>query len=444
MTKWINCLKEYNRNKRVWCTPRKGTRSYAKVMQCVSGDKNAFVKKKKLKVVEKFEDEKARDIQDNPDIVVQMKRATINDVPQDVMNSIMGQFLDVKDKANLASVGVKVKMTDEEAKEAERKSYNYSVYMELIDRYKDYYKNFKIFNNKFKKIPEPDENEKSYFMWEYGKMWDDGYSNGLYKIKRHFRMGVKKKKGEKDKIIEIDFDKDELTFYDTKDNKTYTTNQEIYNLMKLPLLSKKLQQQIIFEIDKSLSRKEGYEKNSLNLLKNIKKPLYTKEKIEKIMRFAVIYSSGNLLNKNIKLNYNNDYINKNLILKTEEHPDNYPLWHNLLENTYGREPVILKDKLEVRSGKVREWKSDYYVSWRKISWNLYENIITIFNMNHSKDPFNENVINKMEEDVKTIRNNYRDGSDGEYYSTHDDDTIKEYKKYIDDNKTTFEDRKRED
>ena len=441
MTKWIDCLREYNRNQRVWCTPRKGTRSYAKVMQCVSGDKNAFVKKKKLKVVEKFEDEKARDIQENPDIVVQMKRATINDVPDAVMNNIMGQFLDVKDKANLASVGVKVKMTDKEAKEAERKSYNYSVYMELIDRYKDYYKNFKIFNNKFKKIPEPDENEKSYFMWNYGRMWDDQYVNGLYKIKRHFRMGVKKKKSEKNKILEIDFDKDELTFYDTKDNKTYTTNQEIYNLMNLPHLSKKLQQKEIFEIDKSLSYREGYEKNSLDLLKNIKKPLYTKEKIEKIMRFAVIYSSGNLLNKNIKLNYNNDYINKNLILKTEEHPNNNPRWNNLIENTYGRERVILRDKLLVYSGKYREWKTDYYISWRKISWN--SSIITIFNMNHSKDPFNENVINKMEEDVKTIRNNYRDGSDGEYYSTHDHDTIKLFKKYIDDNKTNYEDRKRE-
>ena len=104
MTKWIDCLKEYNRNKRVWCTPRKGTRSYAKVMQCVSGDKNAFVKKKKFKIVEKFEDEKARDIQENPDLVVQMKRATINDVPDAVMNNIMGKFLNVKDKANFNQV----------------------------------------------------------------------------------------------------------------------------------------------------------------------------------------------------------------------------------------------------------------------------------------------------------------------------------------------------
>ena len=121
MTKWIDCLKEYNRNKRVWCVARKGTRTYNKIMQCVNGDKNAFVKKKKFKVVEKFEDEKARDIQDNPDIVVQMKRATINDVPQEVMNNIMGSYLGIEDKANLASVGVKVKMSDEEAKEAKKK-----------------------------------------------------------------------------------------------------------------------------------------------------------------------------------------------------------------------------------------------------------------------------------------------------------------------------------
>ena len=120
MTKWIDCLKEYNRNKRVWCTPRKGTRSYAKVMQCVSGDKNAFVKKKKFKIVEKFEDEKARDIQENPDIVVQMKRATINDVPDAVMNDVMGQFLNVKDKANLASVGIKVKLTDDEEEKKQK------------------------------------------------------------------------------------------------------------------------------------------------------------------------------------------------------------------------------------------------------------------------------------------------------------------------------------
>ena len=64
-------------------------------------------------------------------------------------------------------------------------------------------------------------------------------------------------------------------------------------------------------------------------------------------------------------------------------------------------------------------------------------------MNHSKDPFNENVINKMEEDVKKIRNNYSDGTDGEYFSGHHSDTIKKYKKYIDDNKTAYEVRKRE-
>ena len=116
MTKWIDCLKEYNRNKRVWCVARKGTRTYNKIMQCVNGKKNSFVKKKKMKIVEKFEDEKPRDIQDNPDIVAQMKRVSINDVPQDVMNNIMGSYLGVADKANLANIGVKIKVTitDEE------------------------------------------------------------------------------------------------------------------------------------------------------------------------------------------------------------------------------------------------------------------------------------------------------------------------------------------
>lgn len=118
MTKWVDCLKEYNRNKRVWCVARKGTRDYKKIMNCVKGDKNAFVeakKKKKLKIVEKFEDEKPRNIQENPDLVVDMKRLTINDVPTDVMN-YMGQFLNTKDKAKLnqASKNIKVKYSKDD------------------------------------------------------------------------------------------------------------------------------------------------------------------------------------------------------------------------------------------------------------------------------------------------------------------------------------------
>lgn len=439
MPSWIAALKTYNSRQPAWCIPRKGTDEYNKVRKIMNGEKTK--KPKILKQVDSFKKqddiyEEPRNIQRTPTAVINTKRATINDVPQDVMNNIMGKYLGVADKAKLAAVGVKVKMTDEEKEEADRKSYNYNVYMKLIDRYKNYYKNYKKFNDTFKKIPKPDEEAKSYYMWNYAKRWNDGYLNGLENIQRDFRMGVKKKKGEKNKHLEIDYDKDELTFYDTKDNTTYTTNQEIYNLMKLPILSGKLQREKISNIKSSFSYVEGYEKNGLDfLLKNIKKPLYTKEKIEKIMRFAVIYSSVYLLkeNSNLKLNYDVEYINKNLLL------DKNPLWRNFLENTYGREKVVLKDKLLVYSGKYRVWESDYYVSWSKISWNT--NIIKIFNMNHSKDPFNESVINKMEEDVKKIRNNYKDGTDGEYFSGHDSDSIKKYKKYIDDNKTAYEVRK---
>jgi hypothetical protein len=94
-------------------------------MNCVKGDKKSFDKKKKFKIVEKFEDEEPRDIQDNPDLVTQMKRATINDVPPDVMNHIMGKYLGVADKAKLATVGVKVKMTDEEKEEKKKLSAEY-------------------------------------------------------------------------------------------------------------------------------------------------------------------------------------------------------------------------------------------------------------------------------------------------------------------------------
>ena len=92
------------------------------------------VKDKKPKVVEKVEDEKPRDIQDNPDIVAQMKRATINDVPQDVMNNIMGSYLGIKDKANFNKVSKNLKIN---YSEKEKNRAFYKQFEDITEKYRE-------------------------------------------------------------------------------------------------------------------------------------------------------------------------------------------------------------------------------------------------------------------------------------------------------------------
>ena len=119
MPSWIAALKTYNSRQPAWCIPRKGTDEYNKVRKIMNGEKTK--KPKILKPVDSFKKqddiyEEPRNIQRTPTAVINTKRATINDVPQDVMNHIMGTYLGVADKANLANIGVKIKVTitDEE------------------------------------------------------------------------------------------------------------------------------------------------------------------------------------------------------------------------------------------------------------------------------------------------------------------------------------------
>ena len=432
MTKWIDCLREYNRNQRVWCTPRKGTRSYAKVMQCVKGDKNAFVKKKKFKVVEKFEDEKPRDIQENPDIVLKMKRATINDVPDAVMNNIMGQFLDVKDKAKLASVGVKVKMTDEEKKEAKEKSYNYNKYMQVIDKVRELkYKQESLDNmliGKLDKMKTPnkydDDDRFSYEKMRLVERYIDRIRSVLqtYFI-GPFKMGLSNKVDVLP-VIEGKFHIRRLYRTNEKYGKVelFYTNNEIYNMMKLPTLSKKTQEKNINEFDKKFNEYNKKYIYYVNLNNVLNKNILNTDYLNKVFRYAVIYDAvkKNFVKPGIKLSYDVDKINKK-ILNLDNLYNIY--WHNLITTT--RDPIaIFRDGEYALNNK----KSEKY---NRIEYEIYDYPL-IFNLNHKKNPFTEKDFIKMENDVKIIRNNFKD-TDG-YGGVR---TIIEYKKYIDDGLNVF-------
>jgi len=448
MTKWIDCLKEYNRNKRVWCTPRKGTRSYAKVMQCVSGDKNAFVKKKKLKVVEKFEDEKPRDIQDNPDIVVQMKRATINDVPQDVMNNIMGQFLDVKDKANLASVGVKVKMTDEEKEEAKEKSYNYNKYMEVIDNVRELkYKQESLDNmliGKLDKIKTPNKYEDR-FTYEKLKLVEV-YIDRIRRFLQTyfigpFKMGLSNKV---DVLPVIDgkfhIRKSYRTLKEYGKLELFYTNSEIYNAMNLPNLSKNIQEKTINEFNEKFNEYNNNYPYYVNLIKVLNKNILNPTTINKVFRYAIIYSAvkGNYVKPNIKLSYNVDKINKKLL--NLDNLSQYINWGSIITTNYGFDDVVKfknGDKaLQLSSQKEyinpygsNKYNNDKY-SYRRIEYDKTDYPL-IFNLNHRSDPFTTKDFIKMENDVEKIRNNFKE-----------DDIFKQknidkYKKFIDDKLSVF-------
>ena len=444
MTKWIDCLKEYNRNKRVWCTPRKGTRSYAKVMQCVSGDKNAFVKKKKFKVVEKFEDEKARDIQDNPDIVVQMKRATINDVPDAVMNNIMGQFLDVKDKANLASVGVKVKMTDEEEEEAKEKSYNYNKYMEVIDYVRELVKNYtKLVNmrKKYKSVERKLYNLdfilESKGFTKFKLVLIDDYIKKLKDlIYKKFISGFKLK-GKIEPIFE------DGKFYikktDKKNVEKFYTNNEIYNLMNLPNLTLTTQKKNIGSFWLNYNRYMSNVANGmrvkyidyLNLLKSIDNDFLATNKLDKLFRYAVIYYAvkKGYVKSGIKLFYDVDTINKKIFNLDNVNLNNIE-WDKLIRNKtlWDTKVVLLKsEKDDIFSWVNVISKNPNLIETRKFHYFL-ANYPQIFNFTHKTDPFNETIIKKMEQDVKKIRQNFKDD---------DNNDIKNYKKYIDDGEYFF-------
>lgn len=427
MTKWINCLKEYNRNQRVWCVPKKGSRSYDKIMKCVKGDKNAFDKKKKFKIVEKFEDEEPRDIQDNPDLVTQMKRATINDVPEDVMNHIMGKYLGVADKAKLATVGVKVKMTDEEAKEADLNLSKYNTYMEVIDKVREIFSKRSVLTsmlyNMFKNKKTPKENDNRFAYYKY-KMVEDYTDDILRFVNYEFINGFKM--GRTNKInVYISLDENEGKFNVRKSYgslkkygklESFYTNNEIYKLMKLPKLSKKIQEKHIKEFNKQFNVLNNNYKYYVNLIKVINKNILNTDYLNKVFRYAVIYDAvkKNYVKPGIKLSYDVDKINKK-ILNLDNLYNIY--WNNLI--TTARDPIaIFRDGEFALNNK----KSEEY---NRIEYGKYDYPL-IFNLNHKTNPFTEKDFIKMENDVKIIRNNLKD-TDG-YGGVR---TITEYKKYID-------------
>ena len=429
MPSWIAALKTYNSRQPAWCIPRKGTDEYNKVRKIMSGEKTK--KPKILKQVDSFKKqddsfkkqddiyEEPRNIQRTPTAVINTKRATIIDVPPDVMNHIMGKYLGVADKAKLATVGVKVKMTDEEKEEADRKSYNYKLYMNYIDRFKEYWDDYFYLTKYFNEIDKPDEKDPLYFLYSDVRYYINSYSRT--NILKLFRVDDKKKKGDKAKDIIIDYNERKLTLIDRNDNnKVYKTNEEIFSLMKLPLLSVALQRKSLREIDSDLKEQENPDmfNNAVFLVKNGFKnknnPLYTEEKLQKIIRYAVIYDAikeKQILKKNIKLNYDVEYINKNLLLKKVVRTRGN--WADLVSSRRQNYSILtyldyvsptprMGDIALYINNNLYDYKGkDFKHSW--IAKPLYNQYVTIFNMKHKEDPFSNDVLKKMEEDVKKIK-----------------------------------------